>query len=203
MLRGETQSHLWYIYIIIGLYMAVPLLRSWVMNLSKKQIEYFLTLFFVFNVIYSSVCKFGNEVLGNVCSFCSKLSINIVGGYVGYLILGYYLSTYEVSSKKRKMCYLIGGLSFLLCTIFTVLYSRHVGNSVEIFWNYLSVFVFFWSTSVFVFFKYNMDKSNNKLEFIAEYTLGIYAVHMFVVFEIWRKSISAFSFNSFFQSPLL
>ena len=202
-LRGETQAHLWYIYIIIGLYMVVPLLKSWVNSLNRKQIEYFLVLFLMFNGIYSILCNFNNGIIGNLCSFCSKLSINIVGGYVGYLILGYYLSTYDFSSKVRKVCYIIGIFSFVICTAFTIIYSRYVGAAVEIFWNYLGVFVVFWSISVFMFFRYNIDKSYNKLDFIADYTLGIYACHMLVVFEIWRKGISTFSFNSIVSVPFI
>lgn len=202
-LKGETQAHLWYIYTIIGLYMVVPLLKPWVNNLSKKQIEYFLVLFLVFNVLYNSVCNFNSGVIGTICGFCSKLSINIISGYVGYLVLGYWLGTYDISSKMRKVFYIMGSISCILCVKFTVFYSRYVGQPVEIFWNYLNIFVLFWSICIFVFFKYNMDRVYKRIDFISRYTLGIYACHMFIVFEIWRRGISTFSFCSLVSVPFI
>lgn len=92
--------------------------------------EYLLVLFLIFNEIYSIMWSFNTGVLRYICSFCSKLSINIVGGYIGYLILGYYLSTYDLSSTIRKVCYLMGGFSFVLCVVFTVFYSRYNGETV-------------------------------------------------------------------------
>lgn len=202
-LGGGVQAHLWYIYVIIGLYMVVPLLKPWVNNLSKKQIEYFLILFLIFNGIYSIVCNFDFVVLKNMCDFSSRLSINIAEGYLGYFVLGYYLSTYELSIKRRKLCYIIGCCSFVMCVVFTVVYSRYIGAAVEIFWNYYSVFVFFWSVGIFVFFRYNLDKYNKKIDFISDYTLGIYACHMFIVLELWRNGINVFLFSSIFSVPFI
>lgn len=201
--RGETQAHLWYIYTIIGLYMIVPLLKPWINNLSKKEIEYFLVLYFIFNVIYSVICNLDVEAFKIICNFSSRLSINIVGGYIGYLVLGYYLDAYELPDKMRKICYALGVAGFLFSAVLTVFYSRHLGAVTEIFWNYCSVFVFFWSIAVFVFFRYNLDQCYKAADIIANYTLGIYACHMFVVFELWRNGISTFSFSSIFSVPVI
>lgn len=65
------------------------------------------------------------------------------------------------------------------------------------------MFVGIWSISVFVFFRYNMDKSFNKIDSIAEYTLGIYGCHMFVVFGIWRTGIAALFFNGILGVPFI
>ena len=36
--------HLWFVYLIIGLYLIVPLLRLWVNDTNKKYVEYFIIL---------------------------------------------------------------------------------------------------------------------------------------------------------------
>lgn len=201
--KGDTQAHLWYIYIIIGLYMIVPLLKSWVENLTKKQVEYFLILYIFFNGIYSIICNTNIEILSIISAFSSKLSINIVSGYTGYLILGYYLHTYDLSVKMRKICYMLGGIGFFMSAILTVIYSRYTGIATEIFWNYCSIFVIFWSASIFVFFKYNLDKLYKMVDTVADYTLGIYGCHMFFLLELWQKGLTTFSFSSVFSVPLL
>lgn len=201
--KGETQVHLWYIYTIIGLYMIVPLLKPWIINFTKKQIEYFLLLFLILNSMYSILCNFNIVFLTVLCSYISKLSINIVGGYIGYFVLGYYLSTYDIPKRIRIGCYVIGCSAVILCAVATVIYSRYIGAPTEIFWTYNSTFIVFWSICIFVFFKYNLDKFNKYVYIIGDCTLGIYAIHMFVVFELWRNGISTFTFTSILSVPVI
>lgn len=201
--KGETQVHLWYIYTVIGLYMIVPVIKPWIDNLNKKQIEYFLLLFLIFNCMYSVFCNFNIGFLVVLCNFISKLSINIVGGYIGYFVLGYYLSTYDIPKNIRIACYAIGCAAVISCIAATVIYSRYIGAPTEIFWNYNSFLIFLWSTCIFVFFKYNLDWFNKYTNRIEGCTLGIYVFHMFIVFELWRLGFSTFSFSSIFSVPVI
>src|SRR5690606_14500281 len=43
-LKSGSNAHLWYLYMLIGLYLAIPFLRKMVRNCSKKEIEIFLCL---------------------------------------------------------------------------------------------------------------------------------------------------------------
>lgn len=42
--------HLWFVYLIIGLYLIVPLLRLWVNDTNKKYVEYFIILSIILHI---------------------------------------------------------------------------------------------------------------------------------------------------------
>jgi len=37
-----SKYHLWFVYSLLGLYLFIPILRKWIKNASKKEIQYFL-----------------------------------------------------------------------------------------------------------------------------------------------------------------
>lgn len=39
-----TTVHLWYIYMLIGLYLLVPIISPWIEKAGKKEMTFFLTL---------------------------------------------------------------------------------------------------------------------------------------------------------------
>lgn len=49
--------HLWFMYLIVGLYLIVPLLRLWVKDENKKYVEYFIILSIVFVYIYNMLLQ--------------------------------------------------------------------------------------------------------------------------------------------------
>lgn len=203
-LQGNTQAHFWYIYLIIGLYMIVPIVKPWINQLNRRQIEYFLLLFLIFNSMYCIVSGMDYWICSLISEFCGKLSINIVGGFLGYFVLGYYLNTYDITPVVRKVLYCVGGIAVILCIMCTVIYSRHIGIPVELFWNYCGIFVVLWSTSVFVFFKYNLNRVlGNWWNKIEDCTFGIYACHVFFMSELWRRGIDIYIFGCVISIPVI
>lgn len=102
-LNWETYVHLWYLYMIIGLYMITPIIRVFVHNASKKDIEYFLILYLIVNSIVPFINKFStNIVINSITNLILKLNINVVSGFVGLYTLGYYLNRYGIMKKYRK-----------------------------------------------------------------------------------------------------
>ena len=81
--RDGSSLHLWYIYMIIGLYLFVPIIGKWVRNASEKEILYFLG-------IWLCTLFFNQPIMSKI-----QPSIDLTNftGFLGYLILGYYLST--------------------------------------------------------------------------------------------------------------
>ena len=204
MLECKVQAHLWYIYLAIGLYIATPIIKVWVNAASKKQIEYFLLLCLIFNSIPTLLEGFDFPMFVIVSTVLKKCSVNIVSGYIGYFVLGYYLDEYELSKRIRRFIY-TGGIGLLiLCLALTIGFSRYTGKPEECFWNYNGIFIIGWSVCVYVFVKYNMDKiTKSYTDKISKCTLGIYAVHMFVVFGLSHVGLNTMSFNSVISVPLI
>jgi len=84
-LSGVTNNHLYFMYIILGLYLIAPLLKRFVQAASIKELRILLalwwghlTLQFVFPTVYSN-----------------SGAIATLAGYSGYFVLGYYLDREE------------------------------------------------------------------------------------------------------------
>ena len=58
--------HLWFVYLIIGLYLIVPLLRLWVNDTNKKYVEYFIILSIIFTYIIPQIISIGSNY-SNLC----------------------------------------------------------------------------------------------------------------------------------------
>lgn len=78
---GHVEIHLWFVYVLLGLYLVMPILRVLV-SASPKILNYFLVLWLVANPLLSLAGKISGEVV----DFTMRLML--VEGYAGYLILG-------------------------------------------------------------------------------------------------------------------
>ncbi|MBQ6540558.1 MAG: acyltransferase family protein [Oscillospiraceae bacterium] len=182
--------HLWFIYLIIGLYLIVPLLRLWVTDENKKYVEYFLLLSFVFAFIIPQIISItGNytNALDSVNYVMEKnLQLRYVGGYTSFFILGWYFHNYEI--KNKKAVYILG-IAGLLVTVFgTYILSRTTGRTVKMYDN-LSLNVLFQTVAVFVFVKdrfMNAEPPNRAVSSVAKYSLGIYATHALFIALMYK-----------------
>ena len=174
--------HLWFIYLIIGLYLIVPLLRLWVNNDNKKYVEYFIILSLIFAFLipqiisigsnYSSFFKNLNDIIEN------NLQLKYVGGCTTYFILGWYINNYDF--KHKKLIYLFGIIGLLVSIIGTYILSITTGKELQMYGN-LSIHVLVQSMAIFMFiknkYKYTQKENNKIISSIAKYSLGIYAIH--------------------------
>lgn len=172
-------SHFWYIYMLIGLYLLIPIIGKWVRIATTREIEYFLVLWLL--TVILSETRFGLKLIEN-------LNLNFFSGYLGYLILGYYLSTIKMK-WSRKTVLIISFLFILFGALITVFgtwqSSLYKGSYDASFHNYLSLNVLILSMGVFLFvrnlkFSYS-NIGNTILNFIDKYSYGIYLIHIFVL----------------------
>ena len=82
--------HLWYIYMLLGLYLYLPFFSAWVKQASKKQIRIFLGLWCI--TLFLPYCReFLSENLGGTCAWNDFGILYYFSGFCGYLLLGSYL----------------------------------------------------------------------------------------------------------------
>jgi surface polysaccharide O-acyltransferase-like enzyme len=174
--------HFWFFYMIIGLYLITPLLRVFVKHAQKHHIEYFLILW-----LYASVITgLSNFLIGMKFS----LELEHVTGYVGYFLLGYYLSHFEIKKFWRILsCFglCIGMLSLFFLTYY---YTLENGGKLSQYWyGYFSPSVFLFSAGLFILFRYNFNKLSLPIIFSAinKASLGIYIIHYWLLNNyLWR-----------------
>ena len=119
-------------------------------------------------------------------------------GWIVFIFIGYYISHYEISFKRRLIIYLFGFLGLLTFIVGTIIWSFSKHTFINYFEEYGNVPCVLYSSALFLLFK-NLNfesKAGNVVykiaEFIAPTTLGIYIIHMLVKDEIimiwWNKT---------------
>ena len=199
--------HLWFVFLIIGLYLIVPLLRLWVNDNNKKYVEYFIVLSIIFTFIIPqiiTICSYFFPLFKTFNTIIeNKLQLKYIGGFTAYFILGWYLHNYNI--KHTKLIYILGFIGFLITCIGTYVLSHIKGRNIQLYEN-LTINVFLQSIAVFTFVKnkfINKKEKNNKIICsISKYSLGIYAIHVSMIY-FSLLVITHCTFNRYFVSSLI
>ena len=178
---NQYGATLWFLYMIAGLYLLVPILSSWIKNASKKEVEFYLILWTI-TLCYPYIGGFvgiNDSNTGILYYF---------GGYAGYFLLGYYLRTYVIAWNIWR-CFIL----FLVPLSFAAFlkYWEIEINFYDSF-GYLSFFVAMMSVGWFLLVK-NVVLRNDILRpyrdvsLVSNCCFGIYLVHLFVMRSlIWQ-----------------
>lgn len=192
-LLNGSSYHLWYIYMIIGIYLFVPIISKWIQNATEKEILYFISIWIFTLIINQPV----------LCRFRINIDLTYFSGFIGYLVLGYYLSIKSFTYSKSVMNVIAVFLIFLgvSITIFGTYFLSHDSNNFEeYFYNYNTLNVLMVSVGLFLFFK-NVEISNPTVlktsNFISKYSYGIYLVHILVL-----RFMSAIKIDYDFINPV-
>ena len=204
--------HLWFLPMIIGLYMCIPLIKQLTRN--DKLIKYFLFLSLIFCFIKTQIELVTNNLLSgnlqiifqNVNTVFKNFNINLVVGFVAYFILGFYLNKTEISKKHRTIIYILGVAGLVLTILLNMLASKNAGKSLEVFYSASSVNVLLMSVAVFVWFKYNADgseKLNKIIVTLSKYSFGAFLVHIFILQCLHAIGIQSTSFHPVLSVPTI
>ncbi len=191
-------SHLWFMFMIFGLYLATPILRK--ITTDKKTVEYFLILSFLFTFVLN-LLKLIPKISDDVGQIAEKIGLDVVSGYSGYFVLGYYLQLIDFSEKKRKIIYGLGILGTIATIAGTAVWSMYTDEAIGKLYDYLMPNVYLQSVAVFIFFKYRISKINwrdREIKVITELSklsFGIYLSHELVNIVLKRLDITTLSYN--------
>lgn len=203
-LYGNTQTHLWFVYAIIGLYVITPVLYNLVHSCSYNELLYAIAIVFFLDNLPELLNLLGNMdiLINNINRIKSGYSF----GYVGYYLLGYYLKKKDFTKNKRIAIYIIGVLSAIVLVLLVVIDCIKNQSFFERYWSYTMPLMVLYSCACFVFAKNTSWKNQRFLkivEKISEYSLGIYGVHFVFVIILWKVGFTTFSFNGLLSVPII
>jgi len=98
-----ASDHFWFLFMIMGLYALVPILRTWVHNTDKKGLDYLIILFFCCQILRTTATILIDKTL--VQEILNMFKIIELSNYLGYFIIGYYLVKYGIPRKCKTILY--------------------------------------------------------------------------------------------------
>lgn len=188
-------SMMWFLYVLCGIYLVVPILSLWLQKASKQEVQAVLAIWLFTTLIpYLKLINPNFESLiertGMLYYFC---------GFLGYAVLGFYIRKFS-TIKLCNICY-ISILAFSLLFPILIFRLSSVPNTVLL--GSCNIAAVSLSYSIFVFFK-NFRISGYMEGFVvkfAKYSFGIYLCHM-LFFEPFKQMIASYHIHYAIQIPL-
>ncbi len=207
-LRGNTHYHLWFLYIILGLYLVTPILRAFVRGASRKELHYFFVLCFLFASLLPTLFHFWPRSTAPLQVWYDRLEVRMVLGYVGYYVAGYYLKEYTISRLAEAIAYVLGIVGAVVTVWGTAALSRSAGRFTDPLYGWFSPNVVWFSVAIVVLFRYVLGISEERsrrqrLSGTARLVFGMYLVHVFFLMLLDFLGIGVLSFNPVASVPLL
>lgn len=205
-IKGDVSVHLWFVYAIIGIYILIPVLKVFTDHADKKQLIYSLIIVFIITSIVPVLRQSSWIGIRIIILNFDKLSIGGLGSYIGYVLLGHYLYTYNFSKNGKYIVYVMG-IAGMIFTILITIYKCMSGNTCdETYFSYAMPNVALWSMAVFVFFKNTCAQEGRMARFVrylSDISLGIYGSHLLIIFLLQNMGLSTLSFNALLSVPAL
>lgn len=184
--------HLWYLYMVIGLYLITPILRLFVKLKNMTYLYYLMILACVFQFIpnFIDIITFQTD---NVDKFFKKFYMYPVYGFISYYIMGWLIhNDWKNINKYKNAIYGLGIGCFIVMIMISEFFPNANSKIHKLIIHSFSFPVFWYSISVFIFIKNLVFKIESKITervkkivaSISQLTFGVYLVHAFILTQI-------------------
>ena len=181
--------HMWYIYMLIGLYLYLPIFSAWVEKATKRQKEIFLIVWAL-----STMLPYFNEYVSRyafgTCEWNSFGLFYYFAGFSGYMLLGHYIQHYIHWSWSKTIAVALP----LLIAGFLITYNGYsyimelpdkTPEQVELFWTYNTPNVAMMTLACFLLvYRIRINAESRLATWLSNLTtcgFGIYMIHYFFV----------------------
>jgi surface polysaccharide O-acyltransferase-like enzyme len=179
----------WYIYLLIGLYLLTPLIRTFMAHASRNLIKYALILWFASAAIM--------PIIHTVTPIYLDDNVLTFTGYAGYFILGAFLVTTKINNRKILWPLIVLGVALTAITTYAI--AATVGGSqMFLFQQYLSPTIMLASAPLFLLLMTmrtpqttisteavtKPSKARKLVHLISENSLPIFLFHVLVLESI-------------------
>jgi surface polysaccharide O-acyltransferase-like enzyme len=204
LLEGPLYYHLWFLYVLIGLYLLSPILGIYLRHATQRNVGYLLGLWLALVSVLPAM-----EALLGIDTYFSPGSSNALSVYLGIFIIGYMLR--DVSPRPNELVLLI--LLFFFAFAVTALGTyyltlRNGGVFEEVLYEYSSLNVVAMSVSVYLIGKSRLPRSFSlerrcvAIREIAASVPGVYLLHAMVI-AVFRQGLLSFTLSPYSFHPAL
>jgi surface polysaccharide O-acyltransferase-like enzyme len=201
-LLNGAYTQFWYIYVLVGLYLLTPLLRALLANADQTLMKYFVILW----VLGVAIMPF----FGLLSPFNLNSNVFAIGGYMGFFVLGTYLTTVNLRRSTIWFFMILG----IALTAFGTYVLTAVGGVTDIYFfqEYISPTVILASVMMFLLIltiqppsvkqESNPSRGNKLLKVISRNTLAIFFLHVMVLESI-QNGYFGFAINRNTINPII
>lgn len=184
-LENDSFSHLWYLYVLIGIYLVLPILQLVVSEIKDEQFVHLLKVLMIGDFIFPLI----NSLTGLRIAFTIPFTYPLF-----YVLAGYYINTRQTNGKKRSKVICIALIIIAVVVInYLKLYPKKWAS-------YSSPLTAILAICIFSLFKQIRFRSYNvKVWKIDRLCFGVYLIHPLFIHFIYRfLKISPVSFNLYY-----
>lgn len=201
--EGTLYGHLWFVYMLLGLYLAAPLLRALVRGADERTLRYLIGLWFI---VVSIV-----PILNLVLDVTIGLNFVVVTGYTGYFVLGYFLHRFNAVNPTRWFWFAAAALGALVTMFGTYWITLRNGGQYDgMFYDYLSPNVIVMAVFLFALAKrlsaerFGTSKSlpARGVAALSATSYSTYLMHVIVLEAFKQNRLSATSIHPLVGIPL-
>lgn len=183
-----TRTHLWYMYVLVGLYLTMPVISPWLSRATAREERMFIGLFAL-----STFVGLLHHQFENVWGEAGWNEFNALwyfSGYLGYMVTAHYIKVHLRWSARRRV---VAGV-ITATVVFGILYAAYYRvmdkdtyNEFLSDWllSYTSPLIVLLSVSVFLAFTgIGAVRVPRAVSEISRHSFGIYLLHRCVVADV-------------------
>jgi len=191
---GPVHYHLWFIYLIIGLYLVYPILRPWVRTASNQDFLYFFVMWSIGTWVAKALYTFAQMPMG--------IYFELFTNNCGYFVMGYFLGNRvtirtAISDKTETAGVPDTSLKLHRYTPWLLIAIGTAGTMLASYW----INTFFWNGNTNVYF-YDYLTPNVLISAIGWFLLAKTAFNNKPLLDI-ERDFSAASFGVYFAHVLV
>ncbi len=195
---NNASGHLWFVYMLVGLYLFMPVISPWLEKVGKKAERLFLILWFL-STFFPYIRAFYGAVYGE-CYWNEFNMLWYYSGFLGYVVLAHYIRHHLTWSLSKQLT--LGGLLYLVGYYVTasVWYNQIPVatelQELELSWRFCTPNVAMMSFGAFVVIQSlfsKQHKPNRVITEVSRLSYGIYLMHIFVLNAVYMLIEGMFS----------
>lgn len=186
LLANKIYFHLYFLYIILGLYIITPLLRRILEHSNMSDVHYYLTLWLIFSLINQLIGFFGYNI---------GIPLEAVTLNLGLYILGYAIKNTRISYRIKLLSGILVVLSITITIIGTYFFVSKIGQidgsvgrliTITSVTSAIGLFILVREALSNLSLKGSMSIFGNIISTIGGATMGMYLVHPILLHYVYH-----------------
>lgn len=206
---GVEIGHLWFVYMLIGIYLFAPILSPWIEKADRRGMELYLVIWAI-ALSLPFIHLIFPEVLGE-CAWNRTPLLYYFSGLLGYVILASYIKKFHMAPKPLDLP--LGVVLIIIGYAITALvFEQRLGTekmvcTLELSWGFDTINVAMMTAGAILIFKNISFKNTNSffvrlIAGISSISYGIYLGHIMVL-NIYYHLLNQYFDTAAVKIPLI